>query len=333
MQLVAILLLMVVVLNGYGQNNHKQLYQKAFDEQYRMLRGEISVDFKRAVFLTENAYHKGALNYNDFTDEIARTGVLLRNLIRYKGFSGYKTAGNWAVFSYMTDSLPINNYQPCTYDFDDFWGGRDWTNMFTTKLMRTRTGNCHSLPYYYKILCEEIDATACLALAPNHIYIKHLDENGQWTNVELTNGGFPRDQWIIRQMAISVEAIKNEVYMKPLTDTESIALTMFDLASAYEFQFGPDSFYLSVVDTTLVYFPHSIPLLMCKANFYARMGTLEQVKSIPDTKILKNLYDQYMLVSQQISRLGHRDMPPDLYEEWIQSVEDEKIKRNYPQTK
>ena len=100
--------------------------------------------------------------------------------------------------------------------------------------MKTKSGNCHSLPSYYKILCEEIGGSAYLALAPNHLYIKHIDEKGQWTNLELTNAGFPRDQWIIKEMAISVEAIKNGIYMTPLTPKQTLAMTMFDLASAYQ---------------------------------------------------------------------------------------------------
>ena len=292
-----------------------------------MLKEEIPIDFKRAVFITENAYHKGTIDYKNFKNEIEQTGNKLKNLIKQRGLTGYKTAGNWAVFAFMTDSLPVNNYTPCTYDFEDFMGEKDWTNMFVTKLMKTRSGNCHSLPYYYKILCEEIGAKAHLTLAPNHIYIKHIDEKGQWTNVELTNGGFPRDQWIIKQMAISVEAIKNEIYMKPLTDKESIALIMFDLASAYEFQFGVDSFYLSVVDTALAYFPNCIPLLMNKANYYSKTGMKEQEKSNPNTKILKEMYENQELVYEKINNLGHKEMPLELYEQWVQSVENEKQKR------
>ena len=329
MQKLTILLLILglCTLYGYGQTDHKEIYRKAFDEQHQMLKEEIPIDFKRAVFITENAYHKGTLNYGTFKNEIAQTGNKLKNLIRQKGLTGYKTAGNWAVFTFMTDSLPINNYKPCTYDFDDFMGEKDWTKMFTTKLMKTKSGNCHSLPYYYKILCEEIGATAHLTLAPNHIYIKHIDEKGQWANVELTNGGFPRDQWIIKQMAISVEAIKNEVYMKPLTEKESIALTMFDLASAYDYQFETDSFYLSIVETALLYFPKCIPLLMSKANYYGNAGIKEQKKDYPNSTVLKEMYDKQELAYKQISDLGYKHMPLELYEQWVQSVENEKQKR------
>lgn len=316
-------------VNGIAQTDiRKKLYQEAFIEQHQMLKGEQEISFKRAVFITENAYHNGTLSYDEFMADISASATKMNSLIKSKGLSNYKTAGNWAAFVYMNDSSAINNYQPCTYDFDDFMGDKDWTKMFTTKLMKTKSGNCHSLPYYYKILCEEVGAKAHLTLAPNHVYIKHIDENGQWVNLELTNGGFPRDQWIIRQMAISVEAIKSEAYMKPLSQKESIALTMFDLANSYEFQFGVDSFFLSVVDTALLYFPNCIPLLMSKANYYAYTGMAEEKKAVPNLATLQEIDKQYQLIYTQINELGYKDMPAELYEEWVQSVENEKQKRN-----
>lgn len=315
-------------MSNYGQDKQKHLYQKAFKEQCQMLSGNSKIDFKRAVFVTEDAFFGGTLNYNSFKNDVANIGLELKNLIKKKGLSKYKTAGNWAVFTYMIDTLPVNNYNPYSYDFEDFMGDDDWTKMFVTKLMKTKSGNCHSLPYFYKILSEELGVSAHLALAPNHIYIKHIDEKGEWVNIELTNGGFPRDQWIIKQMDISVEAIKNEVYMKPLTQKESIAMTMFDLANGYEFQFGIDAFYLSIIDTALMHFPNCIPLLMNKANFYAKTGMKEQKKIKSNSSILKEMYDKQENIIQQISELGYKEMTLEQYQEWVKSVELEKQKRN-----
>lgn len=305
----------------------KTIYKQAFSEQLQMLKGQKPLDFKRAVFLTENAYHKGQLNYQSFCDDISAIGLELKTLIKQRGLEKFKTSGNWAVFTYMMDSVPINNQKPFTYDFDDFMGDKDWTKMFVTKLIKTKGGNCHSLPYYYKILCKEIGASASLALAPNHIYIKHLDEKGQWTNVELTNGGFPRDQWIIKQMAISVEAIKSGIYMTPLTEKESIAMTMFDLAGSYEFQYGNDKFVLSVCDTALKYFPKCIPLLMSKANCIRDMIEAEKKKPNPKEDFINSNIAIYKKTIAKIDSLGHKDMPIELYQDWVKSVEDEKNKR------
>ena len=326
--ILTILLSVSVTLLIYGQNaDTKSLYRQAFNEQLQMLKGLKPINFKRAVFLTENAFYKGTLNYQIFCNEITLTGQQLKKLINQRGLEKFKTAGNWAVFTFMTDSLPINNYKPCTYDFDDFMGDKDWTKMFVTKLMKMKSGNCHSLPYYYKIICEEIGAKASLTLAPNHIYIKHIDEKGQWTNIELTNGGFPRDQWIIKQMAISVEAIKNEIYMKPLTEKESIAMTMFDIAGAYKFQNGYDDFVLEVCDTALKYFPKCIPLLMSKANCIKDFIEEEKKKINFNADFINVNIAMYKQTIATIDSLGNKDMPIELYQEWVKSVEEEKIKR------
>lgn len=322
-----VLFISTFVFRSMGQTDGKKFYQEAFNEQLQMLRGTKPIDFKRAVFVTENASHKGELSYHTFCQNISTTGQQLKTLINQRGLGKFKTAGNWAAFTYMTESLPINNYKPYTYDFDDFMGDKDFTKMFVTKLINTKSGNCHSLPAFYKILCEEIGASASLALGPNHLYIKHIDEKGQWTNVELTNGGFPTDQWIIKEMAISVEALKSGSYMTPLTQKQSITMTMFDLVSAYKAQYGFDTFVLKAANTALSYFPKCIPLLMTKANYYRHIAEKEKKKNKPSLQLLKSNYALYTQTIAKIDALGYKEMPVEQYAEWVKSVEKEKAKR------
>jgi hypothetical protein len=244
----------------------KDNYALAFKEQLRMASGQSPASFKRAVFLTENAFYRNKLSYPVFCSDVAKIGGQLKSMIAQRGLSRFKTAGNWATFSYMTDTIQANGLRPFTYDFDDFTGAKDWSKQFVTKLLKTHSGNCHSLPFLYKILCEEIGANAYLALAPNHVYIKHQDEKGQWTNVELTNPGFPRDQWIIKEMAITVEAIKKNIYMTPLSQKQSIAFAMFDLACGYKSFYGYDRFVFNTATAALKYYPKCVPLMQLKAN-------------------------------------------------------------------
>lgn len=331
MNKVVILILFFIfgITSTQGQTEEqKNIYKQAFEEQLQMIKGVKKIDFKRAVYLSENSFYEGKLNYEAFCNEISTTGNKLKALIKQKRLENYKTAGNWATFTYMMDSLPVNNFKPFTYDFEDFMGDKDWTKMFVTKLIKSKSGNCHSLPYYYKILCEEIGAKASLALAPNHVYIKHVDEKGQWSNVELTNGGFPRDQWIIKQMAISVESIKSGIYMSPLSQKESIAMTMFDLANAYEFQYGYDDFVLQTTDSALKYFPNNICLLMMKSNCVKYKIEKERKKPKQNLKLIDTQIALYKKTIAKIDNLGHKDMPPEIYEEWVKSVEEEKAKRN-----
>ena len=95
-------------------------------------------------------------------------------------------------FSYI-EGTTITDYPPYSYDFTDFDGKEDWRQMFVIKLLQTHSGNCHSLPFLYKILIEENGEKANLALATNHIYIKHQIKKSGWYNTELTSGIFPID--------------------------------------------------------------------------------------------------------------------------------------------
>ncbi|HVW99082.1 MAG TPA: hypothetical protein VHA52_01365 [Candidatus Babeliaceae bacterium] len=324
----SIILLMFLIpsIKCFSQNA-KQAYTTAFSEQLRMLEGKQTTSFKRAVFLTENAYYGNTLNYNSFCSQIRSIAVTLQQMIRGRNLSAYKTAPNWAAFSFMTDTIPANNFKPFTYDFDDFTGSKDWSKMFVTKLLKTHSGNCHSLPYLYKIICEEIGGTAYLAFAPNHCYIKHIGENGQWTNVELTNPSFPSDQDIVKQDYVTVEEIRQNIYMAPLTQKQSIASAMRDLAEGYKAKIGYDNFYMTIVNTALKYYPKCIPLIQDKANCLLTMIKAEQKKSHPDTAILFADIRAHKQTMKTINALGYKDMPLELYKEWVKSVEREKQRR------
>jgi hypothetical protein len=309
-----------------AQESGKEFYRKAFTEQQQMLIGEIPLDFKRAVFISENSYHQGKLNYDVFKNHIEEIGRKLQKFILDSEMSSYKTAVNWAVFTFMTEELEINNNSIYSYDFDDYFGEKDISKMFVSKLMNTKSGNCHSLPYLYKILCDEMEANAHLAIAPNHIFIKHISESGRWTNVELTSASFPDDKWMAKEMGIPKNAIANKIYLQPLTDKESIALTVFDLSNNYESQFGMDSFYLNIIDSALRYFPCCIPLLMNKANYYEEKIYLEQTKQFVNREVLTELQNMHELVNQKIKELGHQEMSTKLYEKWLRYTEKEKKK-------
>jgi hypothetical protein len=322
-------ILLIFSVNCFGQtiNEHKAMYKKALQEQIMMLQGKTPLDFKKSVFLVENAYHKNKLNYTDFCNQISSIGQILRKMIVEKGLNHYKTSGNWATFTYLTDTIPENKYKPYIYDFDDFEGRKDFSKQFVSKLLRTKGGNCHSLPFLYKLLANEIGAKSSLALAPNHCYIKHQNEEGQWINVEMTNASFPRDQWMIKSMAISVDAIRQGTYMRPLTPKEEICFTIFDLASAYEHQFGNDEFVIEVSNVGLKYFPNCLELCMTKNNALIEVIEKGKKKAIIDTAYLLRQASICKANMKKINELGYKDMPKEQYLSWVKFIEQEKLKR------
>jgi hypothetical protein len=202
--------------------------------------------------------------------------------------------------------------------------------MFVTRLMDTRKGNCHSLPFFYKILVEEVGAEAYLAMAPAHIYIKHQDETGKWVNIELTNGGnFTSDAWIISSMGITSEAIKSGIYMEPLTLQQSVALTMYDLAMGYKEKFGHSETVVMMCDKVLEFYPNCLVAIMLKYDCYAIEGQKLFEMKEKDEYITERLIEIRSMMTKlhnQIQSLGHREMTEAEYEEWNRSMEEE-IKR------
>ena len=125
------------------------------------------------------------------------------------------------LFRAMSDTMKIKlpNMEtsvmssPVKYDFEDFKGEKDWTKMFVSKLLSTKSGQCHSLPLLYLILCEATDTEASLAFSPSHTYAKFKDQQGNWYNVELTRGRITSDAVIMASGYITAEALKNKLYM------------------------------------------------------------------------------------------------------------------------
>jgi len=301
---------------------------EAYNEMERMLEGKDSINFKRAQFLVEWAYLEGKPNYEKYCSDIDSIVQILKGFIVVNGLQQYRTAGNFALFEYFTKPNPLNNNKPFRYDFEDFTGEKDFSKLFVSKAMRTHTGQCTSLPLYYKILSNELGSESFLALAPNHMYIKHLDENNRWVNIELTNGHFATDAWMISSMDITAEAIKNKVYLDALTPKQDIVFLLNQLSSAYCRKYGYDSFTLKCSDTSLKYFPQFMVALFIKFNTHLTFGQ-KYVEKFGKTfsPYIKNNSEQYKSTQKLIENLGYRELSPENYEKWLISMEEEKDKQ------
>lgn len=303
-------------------------FMLAHDEIVRMLEGKDSSSFKRAEFLVEWAYLKGEPSDEDYCHDIDSVVQMLRGFIAINGLQQYKTAGNFALFEYFTKPNSLNNNKVFKYDFEDFTGKNDFTKLFITKVMKTHTGQCTSLPMYYKILSDELGSESFLALAPNHMYVKHLAENGKWVNIELTNGHFATDAWMISSMDISAEAIKNRLYLDTLDKQQTIALMLTHLATAYQRKYGYDQFTLDCANTALKYFPHSLQALIVRFNSYQIFGQkyVEKYGKVPSDYISRT-HKIYKETEDFIDNLGYRELSPENYTKWLNSMEEEKEKQ------
>jgi hypothetical protein len=323
----------------------KRNYDSAFVALQQMLEGH-GTSFKKAVFITENAYLSNQLNYSDFDKAISYLAARCRAIaeqsqLAYSERDKETVKKNAAVFRFMTDTVKFYkdsvNYKPSfpyTYDFDDFWGEQDWTKMFVLKLLKSNKGNCHSLPFLYKMLCEELGTKAYLTMAPNHTYIKQFAQQCGWYNTELTSGQFPIDAWIMASGYIHLTAIQNGVYMDTLSEKQSLAVCVTDLAKGYERKAPKDyEFILKCADLALKYYPIYPNALILKAETMKKQfeKMMTQANTIYPSQILnkpeaKKLFDEMEKLYFHIHQLGYRTMPKEMYVDWLVDLKKNKSK-------
>lgn len=312
----------------------KDYHEKAYKEIEGMLEGWRPLNFKRAVFVTENAYYKDSLSYDAFNAKITGLANLClawmntNPLTEYPFSDSLNMQKNAAIFHvikdtiYLMDHVPISNsYQ---YNFSDFSGSNHWENQFVSELLASGSGNCHSLPYLYKILANELGAQAWLSLAPSHIYLKHRSKKWGWYNTELTSGEFPSDAWIKASGYVTLEAIRNGIYMDTLGQKENIALCAFDLAKGYEAQTGnyADGFILKCCDLVLKHYPNHIGSVIMKAEVLKRNYSLIE----PGMKEVKTILAEMQRLYVLALELGYREMPAAMYYAWLNSAKEGKQK-------
>ena len=297
-------------LPSRANNTGADYFYKASEKLNRMLSGLEPMNLKQAIFAIENAYFEGKLDYQSFDKEI-------QNLITIAQLKAKQDGYNWKnpqtrnimLFRAIADTLKVKmpleesyiTSYPLQYDFDDFMGKQNWSKMFVSKLLASKSGQCHSLPLLYLILCEETGTPATLAFSPSHTYVKFKDQSGNWHNLELTNGRIVSDAFILGSGYITSEALKSHIYMEPLTKKQTIAQCFADLAKGYTKKYGYDNFVSQCVDSTLKYDSSNIFARQIKSDYQTlRFDYVVNQVGRPPIDSLKSRYPKvYQLLEER----------------------------------
>jgi hypothetical protein len=325
---------------GLGRKN----FHSAFEEINEMFNEGAKLNLKRAVFLSEHAYDT-TLTYQQFNKEISDLVRIIGLKMKKDKVAITDNMGKiMTLFQFMADTVKVKDPQfertittyPKTYDFEDFLGRQDLRKMFVSKLIKTGSGNCHSLPLLFLILAEEIGAEAYLAFGPNHSYIKFKDKIGNWQNIELTTGMIASDHFMVQTGYIKAEAIQSKIYLEPVSKERVISQSLNDLTMYYTRKYGYDDFVLNSAHAAINRNENDLTARQINNNY---LGTLtnyiiEQYQYYGFTKeeFEKDEKAQYILkqakeASRYIEQLGYSDMPADAYEAWIRSMEKEATKQ------
>ena len=328
----------LLFVSAKAQDTMADRYNRIFDTLHSYIKSPATGLFKNAVFYSEAAYFNDFTYKQEFEDQITLLTTLAQGWSNVNHFSEYRFSDslnlhkNFAVYKILKDTVKIiaGNGQefhtaPFEYDYDDFFGSRDWSKMFVTKLLATHKGNCHSLPYLYKILADELGATCWLGLAPNHLYIKNRCKKTGWYNTELTSGTFPIDAWITASGYIPLQAIQNGIYMDTVSNQQAIALCVLDLAKGYEFQTKNyyDGFILKCCELVLQYHPVNVQALLLKAETLKRIYEKQQKDNAP---LSSTTYREMEGLYTKLFDLGYREMPEQMYQDWLNSLIKQKSK-------
>jgi len=341
-----IFFILTLLILGFAKSQENHFYTEAYKTLDNMLLNKQKYSFKEGVFGVEYAYYQGKLDTVELNNKIKFLkhfcNVLLKNRkLTYSEKDEAKVNKYATIYSVICEATPVIvgldtiRYKPFTYDFEDVFGHKELSNLFVSKLLDTQKGNCNSMPYLYKILAEELGVDANLALAPNHIYIKHNIKSLGWYNTELTSGIFPQDSWLMASGYIHLDAIQNGVFMKALNNKESLALLLVDLGNDYNRSF-PDndgSFALKCAERAIQIHPYLANALLLQAETHKKQfqklmkeQNTTDIQTVLSNPKAKELFDLMNKEYAHIHKIGYRSMPENMYLDWLVSLKTERAK-------
>lgn len=195
--------------------------------------GPTTVETVRTVLsqpATQLDYLKAATTFDQLIDEsssstvthatVARLVDAARQMAGPKPTDAYKLA---AVRKAIYAAGAWNHNRAFGYDLSDPFGGQPGSKLLST-YVRTRKGNCVSMPTLFLIVADRIGLKVGLGAAPLHLFVRYTDPAGIHHNIEATSGGHKaRYEWYRQNLPMTDRAIESGIYMRTLSKQETVA--------------------------------------------------------------------------------------------------------------
>jgi regulator of sirC expression with transglutaminase-like and TPR domain len=176
---------------------------------------------------------------------------------------------------------PWNADRPFAYDHSDPLG-QNVRHKLLSEYLKTRRGNCVTMPTLFMIVGREIGLHLTLTTAPLHELVRYTHAGLPPLNIEATSGGgFARTEWIRRNLPMSDRAIESGLYLRTHTNNETISL-MATTVLDYLLTVGRNEDAIKVADVILAADPKdgytmvkkgTAIAAILKAEFYDRYPT------------------------------------------------------------
>lgn len=313
-------------------------FQNNFQEFLKMNPDSFSIT--KAIYLCESAWYDNPPTWHEFENAIKERADLAKQILKREGLNiKNNTAINYAIQKLYKQSNQFTNpktKQSYTvarlgYDFNDFMGEKNWSNMFVTKLLISGKGQCHSLPLLYLAIAEQLGSRAYLSLSPEHSFIQFFDKNGGRYNFETTNGHLVTQAWLMQSNFINATALKNRTYLDTLSSKRLYAQLLSDLLQNYINKVGYDEIARQMTSKILSFDSKNVAALMTESNFNTFIASqkLKEAGNPPLVKLhnypdANQAYQKMQRSYQAIEQTGFQEMPKEVYQQWLQTVEQEK---------
>lgn len=310
-------------------NSLQNLYFSTMDSLEGMLTEGGTIDFKKAVFMVENAWHGDTLDYSSYLDIIQANVSVLEKIqdsviVRTEDGDWEQINKSAHLFRWISDTTWFTSngeliyHPPFQFNHGDPFGEKNWENTFVTSLIKSHGGNCQSMTFWYRILAEELGVKTFMSQAPNHLYIKQQSEHVGWYNSDLSSGTCPTDAWIVASSYIPLEAIRSGLWMDTLSKREEIALCLLELAKGYRLKFGSDDPGLSMFsDAAINHFSHNSHALLFKAE------AISSSLAVPFDSLSQNtrqdsLRIEFTSLAKKLFEAGYVHTPESVVQQWFQ---------------
>jgi regulator of sirC expression with transglutaminase-like and TPR domain len=175
---------------------------------------------------------------------------------------------------------PWNGQRPFSYDHSDPLG-LDVRNKLLSTYLRTRLGNCVSMPVLFLVLADRLGLNVSLASAPLHLFIRYTDPAGRAFNLETTSGAnLTRPEWYRQNLPMTEQAIESGLYMRTLSKREVVA-HMATTVMDWSLSLGRYQEAVEIADVILEHFPRDGYTMVKRGHAYGELLRAECVERFP----------------------------------------------------
>lgn len=172
---------------------------------------------------------------------------------------------------YLFDPGEWNNYSPYQYNLNIPMDDNVHSALLPTYLT-SKKGTCVTMPFLFVILAQKLGLDVTASNAPQHFLVKYkINSADPWHNMETTSGGYYMPEEGYReQFPLTDKAIKNSIYLQPLTKKETAAVMGRVLIQQYMAQKEYEKA-ITIADLILEYYPKDVEAMVNKSSAFGSL--------------------------------------------------------------